>query len=122
MDTAQRQKVERVIRDRKIAHAYYSKRSAVYRSFLDLEAKAFAERALTRRDKELIAVGISVVTDCESCMEWHIREALQAGATEAELVDAIGVAIEMGGGRATVSARFAATVLDYHRDVDATSG
>lgn len=122
MDAVERQRIENVIRARKVAHGYYSRRSEVYRSFLDLEAKAFAEGPLSKMHKELIAVGVSVVTDCESCMEWHIREALQAGATEAEIVDAIGVGIEMGGGRATVSARFAASVLDYYGDRGNTKG
>ena len=60
------------------------------------------------------AVGISVVIDCESCLEWHIREALQAGATEAQILESVGVGIEMGGGPATVSSRFALKVLDYY--------
>jgi alkylhydroperoxidase/carboxymuconolactone decarboxylase family protein YurZ len=47
-------------------------------------------------------------------MEWHIREALESGATEAEVLEAIGVGIEMGGGPAEVSARFAGTVIEYY--------
>ncbi|MDR1222098.1 MAG: carboxymuconolactone decarboxylase family protein [Tannerella sp.] len=65
--------------------------------------------------KELIAVGISVVLNCESCMEWHIKQLLDEGATENEIIEAIEVGIEMGGGQATVSARFAMNVLEYYR-------
>jgi AhpD family alkylhydroperoxidase len=59
-----------------------------------------------------VAVGISVVTDCESCMQWHIQQAAKAGATRAEVLEAVEVGMEMGGGRATVSARFALEVME----------
>jgi AhpD family alkylhydroperoxidase len=66
----------------------------------------------TKKTKELIAVGISVVIDCESCMQWHIEQAAKAGASEREVLEAVEVGIEMGGGPATVSARFALDVMD----------
>jgi AhpD family alkylhydroperoxidase len=83
----------------------------VYEAFLRLEAVAFADGALPRKMKELIAVGISVESDCESCMQWHIDQAASAGATMREVLEAVEVGIEMGGGPATVSARFALDVM-----------
>jgi len=65
-----------------------------------------------RKTKELIAVGISVRIDCESCMQWHIEQAKEAGATMREVLEAVEVGIEMGGGPATVSARFALEVME----------
>lgn len=61
--------------------------------------------------KELVAIGISVVLNCESCMQWHIEQAAKAGAGEAEVFEAVEVAIEMGGGPATAHARFALEVI-----------
>ncbi len=86
--------------------------SKVYKAFLAMEEAAFADAALPRKTKELIAIGISVVIDCESCMQWHIEQAAKAGATHAEILEAVEVGIEMGGGPATVSARFALEVMD----------
>ncbi len=114
MDSADKEKIERIIRDRKTAHTELNKKSAVYRAFLGMEEKAFADGALTKREKELIAVGISVVINCESCMEWHIHQALLSGAGEQQVIEAIEAGIEMGGGPATVSARFALKALEYH--------
>ncbi len=57
-------------------------------------------------------MGISVVMDCESCMQWHIEQAAKAGAGRQEVLEAVEVGIEMGGGRATVSARFALEVME----------
>jgi len=48
-------------------------------------------------------------------MEWHIKEALNSGASEDQILEALEVAIEMGGGPATVSSRFALKVLDYYK-------
>jgi AhpD family alkylhydroperoxidase len=77
-----------------------------------LEEATFADGALPRKTKELIAVGISVKIDCESCMQWHIEQAAAAGATLREVLEAVEVGIEMGGGPATVSARFALEVME----------
>ena len=44
-------------------------------------------------------------------MQWHIEQAARAGATEQDVVEAVGVAIEMGGGPATAHARFALAVM-----------
>ncbi|MBN2481793.1 MAG: carboxymuconolactone decarboxylase family protein [Bacteroidales bacterium] len=48
-------------------------------------------------------------------MEWHIKQTINDGATEEEIVEAIETGIEMSGGPGTVSARFAMDVLEYYR-------
>jgi AhpD family alkylhydroperoxidase len=79
-----------------------------------MEAAAFADRALSKIYKELIALGISLVLNCQSCLEWHIHQALKSGASKEQILEAIEVGIEMGGGPATVSSRFALKVLEYY--------
>ena len=111
------EKIEKIIKDRKITHEYLTKNSDVYKSFTNLEEKAFSDGELQKKYKELIAFGISIVINCESCMEWHVHEALKSGATKKEVIEAIEVGIEMGGGPATVSSRFALKVLDYYKDL-----
>jgi AhpD family alkylhydroperoxidase len=106
-------KFEEITRRRKHAHFGFLKlKSKVYSAFLSLEEATYSEGALTRKQKELIAIGISVVTNCESCMQWHIEQAAHAGAEMRDVLEAIEVGIEMGGGPATVSARFALEVLE----------
>lgn len=98
---------------RKRAHSRLLElKSQVYDAFLTLERAAYSEGALPRKTKELIAIGISVVRDCESCMQWHIEQAAAAGASRQEVLEAVEVAIEMGGGPAAVSARFALEVME----------
>jgi AhpD family alkylhydroperoxidase len=104
---------EQIARRRDEAHKkLLSLDSAVYRAFLELEKKAFRNGAVSQKEKELIAVGISVVKNCESCMQWHIEYAAKHGASHQEVLEAVEVAIEMGGGPATVSARFALEVME----------
>ncbi len=107
------EKLKQLTRQRKRAHARLLELdSRVYKAFLEMEAAAFGDGALEKKHKELIAVGISVVIDCQSCMQWHIEQAAASGASQKELLEAIEVGIEMGGGPATVSARFALDVLE----------
>ena len=106
-------KLEEMTHRRKAAHAkLLAADSEVYRAFLEMERAAFQDGALPKKHKELIAVGISVAMDCESCMQWHIEQAAKAGASRQEILEAVEVGIEMGGGPATVSARFALEVMD----------
>ncbi len=106
-------KLDDISRIRKKAHSQLKTvGSRVYDAFLEMEQATYADGALSRKTKELIAVGISVQMDCESCMQWHIEHAACAGATFREVLEAVEVGIEMGGGRATVSARFALQVME----------
>jgi AhpD family alkylhydroperoxidase len=106
-------KLQRLTRTRKQAHTRLLELdSKVYKAFLEMEAAAFSDGALQKRYKELIAIGISVVIDCESCMQWHIEQAAASGSSREEVLEAVEVGIEMGGGPATVSARFALEVME----------
>jgi AhpD family alkylhydroperoxidase len=115
MENLDKEKIERIVKTRKQANAYFLKKSKVFQSFDKMEEATFADGALSKLQKELIATGISVVINCESCMEWHIKQAIDCGATENEIMEAIEVGIEMGGGPATASARFAMNVLEFYK-------
>lgn len=106
-------KFDDINRKRKEAHSRWTKLdSKVYKTFLEMEKAAFCDGALSRKNKELIATAIGIVTNCESCMQWHIEQAVKEGATLQEVLEAVEVAIEMGIGPATVNARFALEVME----------
>jgi AhpD family alkylhydroperoxidase len=115
MDPDDKNKIEQIIKLRKKAHSFYSEKSKVYRSFVEMENNTYIDGAITKKNKELIAIGISVVTNCESCMEWHIKQALDSGVSQDEILEAVEVGIEMSGGPGTVAARFAMNVLEYYK-------
>ncbi len=107
-------KIEHIVHTRKQAHSYFMKKSKVYQSFVEMEKRTYQDGNLSKKQKELIAIGISVVLNCESCMEWHIQQALNDGASESEIIEAVEVGIEMSGGPGTVAARFAMKVLEFY--------
>jgi AhpD family alkylhydroperoxidase len=107
------EKLEEMSKRRKQAHTkLLSLKSKVYEKFLEMERATFSDGELPQKTKELIALGISVVINCESCMQWHIEQAAGSGASMREVLEAVEVGIEMGGGPATVSVRFALEVMD----------
>jgi AhpD family alkylhydroperoxidase len=79
--------------------------------FANLHKVAIADGALTAKTKELMALSIAVAIRCESCIAYHVHDALKLGASHAEIVDALGVAVMMGGGPATMYACDAFTAL-----------
>ncbi len=56
--------------------------------------------ALDGKTKELIALGMSITTQCKYCVGVHVQKCLDAGATDAEINDVCKVAMLMGGGPA----------------------
>lgn len=69
--------------------------------------------ALTVKQKELIALGIGVAVRCEPCIYLHVEKSLQAGATSAEMMEAAGVAVMMGGGPVSTYAPVVAAAVDH---------
>jgi len=74
----------------------------VYRGFGALHEAALAPGALDVKTKELIALSIAVTERCDGCIASHAEAAARAGATRAEAAEAIGVAVLMRGGPATI--------------------
>lgn len=109
-------KIEQSIEDRKRLHSKFTENVKTYKPFLDVEKEAFRDGALSRKIKELMALSISIVTKCEPCMEWHLDQAMQNGATDKEIFETIDVSIEMGGGQAAAYARFVLKAMEYFKN------
>jgi AhpD family alkylhydroperoxidase len=58
--------------------------------------------ALDSKTLELISMAVAVTTRCDGCISSHAAAAAKAGATEAEMSDALGVAIALNAGAAYV--------------------
>ncbi|MBI5031739.1 MAG: carboxymuconolactone decarboxylase family protein [Chloroflexi bacterium] len=44
---------------------------------------------LDNRTKELIAIGASLTAHCQPCLQYHVSKAIECGATEDEIAQAI---------------------------------
>jgi len=67
-------------------------------AFAAFSKQVFADGALPASTKQLIAVAVAHVTQCPYCIRGHTRGAFRAGASEAEIMEAIWVAAEMRAG------------------------
>jgi AhpD family alkylhydroperoxidase len=70
--------------------------------FSQLHRHAVADGALPAAVKELIALTIAVVKQCDGCIAYHAKAAARRGATPEQVAEALGVALLMDGGSATV--------------------
>lgn len=74
----------------------------VYKGFAEFHHAAFAAGQLDVKTKELIALAIGVIQRCDGCIASHSEGAALAGANRQEAAEAIGVAMLMNGGPATI--------------------
>ncbi|WP_416881629.1 carboxymuconolactone decarboxylase family protein [Marivita sp.] len=70
--------------------------------YRQLVKSASGAGALDSKAKELMAFAISIAIRCEDCIVFHLRAALSHGASREEVIEAISVAVEMGGGPSVV--------------------
>ena len=65
---------------------------------------------LDNRIAELIAVGASVIANCQPCLQYHVRKASESGADEQEVADAIEIGKMVRKGAATNMDKFVASL------------
>ena len=83
-------------------------------SFGGISRAATAAGSFSPAQKELMAVAIAVAKGCEDCILYHLDGARRQGADEAALLEALEVAVEMGGGPAVM---YGAKALDVWRSL-----
>ncbi len=81
-------------------------------AFQAFSRQAFAEGALPAVTKQLIAVAVAHTTQCPYCIRSHTRQALRAGATREQVMEAIWVAAEMRAGAAYAHSNVALDAMD----------
>jgi AhpD family alkylhydroperoxidase len=77
------------------------------KAFANIAQAALAPKALDGRTKELIALAIAVAIRCDDCIGFHVKAALQQGATREQVAEALGMAIYMGAGPSVMYASHA---------------
>ena len=83
-------------------------------AFKAFSAAVFAEGALPKKMKQLIAVAVAHVTQCPYCIRGHTELAMRNGATEQEIMEAIWVAAEMRAGGAFAHSTIALDTMNHH--------
>jgi AhpD family alkylhydroperoxidase len=70
--------------------------------FNSFTEECFKEGLLSKKEKQLIALGISLYSQDEYCIIYHTKGCLDEGCSENEILEAVGVTAAFGGG-ATIS-------------------
>ena len=76
----------------------------LFAGFSMVNKAATKSGSFSAAQKELMAVALAVVQGCEDCIVFHVDGAIRHGADERALVEALEVAVEMGGGPAVMYA------------------
>lgn len=85
----------------------------IYAAFRAFGQRVFADGALPAKTKQLIAVAVAHVTQCPYCIRGHTQLAVQKGATDEEIMEAIWVAAEMRAGGAYAHSLLAIDAMNH---------
>jgi AhpD family alkylhydroperoxidase len=83
----------------------------VMKAFANIAQTALSAEALDRKTMELVALGISVAVRCDDCIAFHVKAALDLGASREEIAAVLGMAIYMGAGPSAMYASHAFEAL-----------
>ena len=84
----------------------------VMKAFSGLAQAALAPKALDSKTKELIALGIAVAIRCDDCIGFHVKAAMEHGASREEIDETLGMAIYMGAGPSVMYASHAVEAFE----------
>lgn len=90
--------------------------------FFNLDTAAYRDGALPGRTKELLGLVSSMVLRCNDCIDYHLERAVQAGWREEEIVEAMQVALIVGGSIVIPHLRHAFATLEALRLESAEQG
>lgn len=71
--------------------------STMIKRVYNLDTNTYKEGALSVKTKELAGLSASMVLRCDDCIRYHIQSALDAGASEEELIEIFEIALLVGG-------------------------
>ena len=83
--------------------------------FFNLDTAAYRDGALDGRTKELLGLVGSAVLRCNDCIDYHLIQCVEAGWNDEELVDALNVALVVGGSIVIPHLRHAIETIDLLR-------
>ena len=88
-----------------------SETDSFFKEFGLLDDKAYQDGAISKKNKELMGLAISVTTRCNECILYHINGCIDSKAAKEEIIDAIKIGVIAGGSITYPNARFAFEML-----------
>lgn len=84
----------------------------VVNRFFTLDTQAYKPGALDEKTKEIAGLSASLVLRCDDCIAYHVIRCKEAGATDAEIWEVLGIGLIVGGSIVIPHLRRAVALLD----------
>lgn len=81
--------------------------------FFNLDTNTYRDGALPAQTKELLGLVASAVLRCNDCIDYHLEQCVKSGSAKAEIVDALNVALVVGGSIVIPHLRHAVETLEF---------
>ncbi len=80
--------------------------------FFNLDSNTYKDGALPAQTKELLGLVASTVLRCNDCIDYHLEQCAKTGYAKDEIVDALNVALVVGGSIVIPHLRHAVETLE----------
>lgn len=90
--------------------------------FFNLDTAAYNDGPLPGKTKELLGLVASTVLRCNDCIDYHVLECVDEGWSDEEIIDALNVALIVGGSIVIPHLRHAVESLDLVRQEQSERG
>ncbi len=81
--------------------------------FFNMDSNTYKDGALDSKTKELLGLVASTVLRCNDCIDYHLEQSAKTGSTKVEIVDALNVALMVGGSIVIPHLRHAVDTLEF---------
>lgn len=69
----------------------------IIKRIFNLDTNTYAEGVLSKKTKELLGLGNSLVLRCDDCVKYHLEECFKLGLTKEEVIEGMSVSLLVGG-------------------------
>ena len=69
----------------------------IIKRIFNLDTNTYMEGVLSKKTKELLGLGNSLVLRCDDCVRYHLEECYNLNLTKEEVVEAMSVSLLVGG-------------------------
>ncbi len=81
--------------------------------FFNLDTSTYKDGALTSQTKELLGLVASAVLRCNDCIDYHLEQCAKTGSTKEQIIDALNVALIVGGSIVIPHFRHAVETIEF---------
>jgi len=101
---------------RKMNERILAEDNRVIKRVFSVDSLTYTDGALPAKTKELLGLATSMVLRCDDCVAYHIGQSLETGSSRDEIMEAMSVALVVGGSIVIPHLRRAVAFLDEITD------